>query len=35
VSDMAIDGTLAKFERIVLSDNIHGRRPATRCEGGE
>jgi hypothetical protein len=30
VSDMAIDGTLAKFERIVLSDNIHGRRPAAR-----
>jgi len=27
VSDMALDGTLAKFERIVLSDGIHGRRP--------
>jgi len=27
---MALDGTLAKFERIVLSDGIHGRRPATQ-----
>jgi hypothetical protein len=26
VSDMAIDGTLAKFERVVLADNIHGQR---------
>ena len=26
VSDMAMDGTLAKFERIVLSDGIHGMR---------
>ena len=26
VSDMAIDGTLAKFERVVLVDNIHGQR---------
>jgi len=27
VSDMAIDGTLAKFERIVLVDDIFGQRP--------
>ena len=26
VGDMAIDGTLAKFERVVLVDNIHGQR---------
>ena len=27
VSDMALDGTLAKFERIVLVDDIFGQRP--------
>ena len=27
VSDMAIDGTLAKFERVVLVDDIFGQRP--------
>ena len=27
VSDMALDGTLAKFERIVLVDAIFGQRP--------
>ena len=27
VSDMARDGTLAKFERIVLVDDIFGQRP--------
>ena len=26
VGDMAIDGTLAKFERVVLVYNIHGQR---------
>jgi len=26
---MAIDGTLAKFERVVLVDDIHGQRLAT------
>jgi len=26
VGDMAMDGTLAKFERVVLVDNIHGQR---------
>ena len=26
-SDMALDGTLAKFERIVLVDDIFGQRP--------
>jgi len=29
VGDMAIDGTLAKFERVVLVDDIHGQRLAT------
>ena len=27
VRDMALDGTLAKFERIVLVDDIFGQRP--------